>query len=276
MNLLDLAGEPTVKHKADHAVGGRIYAIGTDPCASPRAVTHHILGSHAPDTRDRYPTDIEPRPYHPSGTVGGVADADTIHSTSGRVLTVACAATALIAVTGIVLDGGWRALLSFGGVPIWFAGLVWAIFDKPYVRVTDGGVEISNVLRRVQIPWPAVEDVDLRWGLRLITKVGNYSAWSVPPPPRPKFRVARNTPGQTTLDTGAASLGSDLGPGVRQPNRAARSVVDHWRSLHEAGYLDHPRLESGKPVKQWNWVPLIVLAVLTLLSVTGVLGYQLG
>jgi hypothetical protein len=199
-----------------------------------------------------------------------------MHSTSGRVLTTACIVTALIADVGIVLDGGWQSLLAFGALPLLFAAVVWTLFDRPYVRVTDGGVEICNLLRTVQIPWPAVTDIELRWGLKLITKFGNYTAWSVPPPPRPKFRVGRGPAGGIAAPRGGAYAGENAIPGPRSPNQAARAAMDRWQSLQQGGYLEDPRLEFDAPLKQWNQPQLIVLGILALFSAAGILGYQLG
>ncbi len=199
-----------------------------------------------------------------------------MRSTSGKVLTTACIVTALIADVGIVLDGGWQSLLVFGALPLLFAAVVWTLFDRPYVRVTDGGVEICNLVRTVHIPWPAVTDIELRWGLKLITKFGDYSAWSVPPPPRPKFRIGRGSSGGIAAPRGGVYAGENAVGGPRSPNQAARAAMERWESLQQAGYLKDPRLEFNEPLKQWNRPQLIVLAILVVLSAAGILAYRLG
>lgn len=211
-----------------------------------------------------------------SGTVDAVAEPETLHSISGRVLTVACTVTAVIAVVGIALDGGWQGLLNFGALPLLFAGLVWALFDQPYVRVTDGGVEICNIVRTVEIPWPAVTDIDLQWGLRLVTRLGNVSAWSVPPPSRPRARLSRNLRSGTGQLAGPQPVRPASPQDRRTPSHAAQTVVNRWHTLQQEGHLDDPRLESDRPVKHWNRTQLSVLTVLILLSAAGVLGYRFG
>lgn len=220
---------------------------------------------------------VEKSPLGTSGTVVGVAESETLHSTSGRVLTVACTITALIAVIGIALDSGWPGLLHFGALPLLFAGIVWALFARPYVQVSDGGVEICNIVRTVEVPWPAVTDIDLRWGLRLVTRLGNFSAWSVPPPSRPKARLGRGrNPGGTGQVMSPAATRPPSPSDQRTPSHAAQAVLERWHALQQSGRLDDPRLESEDAIKHWNRAQLIVLAVLIVLSAAGILAYRLG
>lgn len=160
------------------------------------------------------------------------------------------ALTAAVVLWLLVRTGDIGQLFTFGAIPLLFAAAVWAVFDRPYVRVSDGGVEIGNVLRTVRIPWPAVTGVELRWGLRVVTVRGGYTAWSVPPPSRPGL------------------LGSGRGAAAAP---AAQQVVDRWTALKDAGYLDDPRVEADVFVSRWNRPSLIVLATLLVLSVAGLL-----
>lgn len=197
-------------------------------------------------------------------------------------MSIATAVTALIALTGTTLDGGWQSLISFGALPLLFTGVVWVIFGNPYVRVRDDMIEICNVFRTVQLSWQTVEDVELRWGLRLVTTFGSYSAWSVPRPPRPKvtgrsggFGAAGGTAGAHGKTRGHQSAGANTGDG-RSANRATEAVLDRWQSPHQPGSGDSVTSESDRPVKRWNRRQLTVLAILILLSVGGILSYQLG
>lgn len=176
-----------------------------------------------------------------------------MHSTSGQVLASACALTALIALAGMTLDSGWRGLLQFGALPILFAALVWAIYARPYVHVSENGVQLSNVFRTVQVAWSAIEDIELQWGLRVVTKTGNYSAWSVPPPRRSRRY--------------AASVQ------LQPQSRETLAVVNQWQREEPTERPERPLLESEKPVKQWNRTTLIVLGVLILAGAAGIFQY---
>lgn len=71
----------------------------------------------------------------------------------------------------------WTPALLLLGVGGWLA------YGRPEVRVDDEGVTLQNVLRRIVVPWPALVEVDSRYGLRLETTDGNrWGAWAVPAP----------------------------------------------------------------------------------------------
>lgn len=211
-----------------------------------------------------------------------MADTGRIRSTSGWVLSVATAVTALIALTGTTLDGGWLSLVRFGAVPLLFTGVVWVIFGNPYVRVRDDRIEICNVFRTVQLSWQTVQDVELSWGLRLVTTFGSYSAWSVPRPPRPKV-TGRSGGSTATSVTGARrhagnrhhASGANTGDG-RAANRATEAVLGRWQSPQQPDSGNAVLSESDRPIKRWNRTQLIVLGLLILLSVAGILSYQLA
>lgn len=197
-----------------------------------------------------------------------MAQPDEFRSPSGRLLTVAGAAVALGVLALLAATGSWQQLLGFGALPLFFAALIWATFDRPCVRVSDSGIEVRNVFRTVEVPWPAVIDIDLRWGLRLITRLGTCSAWSVPAPARPGYFALRR--GQAPARPGSVDTSA------RRPAAAAQAVVERWTALRQAGYLDDPRLESDRLAVRWNRQELVVLAVLGFLSVVGIVGYQLS
>ena len=62
------------------------------------------------------------------------------------------------------------------------AWLVWLANWRPRVVVDDDGVTLHNIFRTVHVPWSAVVEVHSRYGLRVDTPYGSYSAWAVPAP----------------------------------------------------------------------------------------------
>lgn len=203
-------------------------------------------------------------------------ETEDFRSTSGRVLTIASTVIAIAVIVAIALSDGWNGLLHFGAIPLLFAALVWAIFGRPFLRVSDGGVEIGNVLRLIHVPWPAVTELDRRWGLRVVTAFGKYTAWSVPAPKRPSFgstfvggtRVMEQKASQSAaslLDNGARDA-----PKGRTESKAAIAVAARWEKLKSAGHLDSPRLDAAKPTYRWNTDVIVVCAVLIILAAIGV------
>jgi hypothetical protein len=145
-------------------------------------------------------------------------------------------AASALGVASAALDGV-EALLTYGG-PILLFGLVgWAAFWRPHVEVSDGGVTVVNTLRTIRVPWPAIEDVDGRYGLRLRTAYGTVTAWAA-----------------------GAPAGRQRARG--EDSAMAQTVSGRLAELRDAGYLDDPRLERPAPDTTWHLevvVPLVLL-----------------
>lgn len=94
---------------------------------------------------------------------------------------VALAGTLTGALTGTPAGGDAAQVLA--GWPLLvpaYAG--WWLFRYPYVAVDDDGVTLRNPVRTIQVPWPALVDVDTRFALTLVTPQGRWSAWAAPAP----------------------------------------------------------------------------------------------
>ena len=149
---------------------------------------------------------------------------ETMRPRSSRLIAgavVACCVVASIAVasSGTGLVPVVRTLAVSGLV----TALVWAVYWRPEVEVSDGGVRIVNPWRTVHVPWPAIDEVNHRWSLSVRTVDGRtVSAFAAP---------ARGM--------------SERGPGVA--DLAARTITERREELRAAGYLDDVRLE-GAPV----------------------------
>ena len=144
---------------------------------------------------------------------------------------------------GSAATGGVTTVLDYAAPMALFGVLGWAAFWQPYVEVSDGGVTVANTLRTLQVPWPAIESVDGRYGLRMQTAYGRVTAWAAS---APKGRER------------ARELQSE----------AALVVTGRLEELRAAGHLDDVRLERPAPVTVWHQRLLIVLGVLVLATVT--------
>ena len=153
-------------------------------------------------------------------------------------VTVAVAALVLTATEGL------EAVLRYAAPLALFALLGWAAFWQPYVEVTDGGVEIANTLRTVEVPWPAVEEVEGRYGLRLRTAYGPVTAWAA-----------------------SAPSGRDRAAG--RPGLVAAAVTERLEELRAEGFLDDRRIERPRPRTRWHVAVLAAAGVLLALSVAG-------
>ncbi len=150
----------------------------------------------------------------------------------------------LAAVAGLLslAVGGAGAALRLGAPVVLFGVLGWAAFWDPYVEVADGGVTIANTLRTIVVPWPAVEEVEGRYGLRLRTAYGGFTAWAAHAP-----------------------AGRQRARGLE--NESARLVRERLEALRHAGHLDNPRLERPEAQVTWHRARIALGVVLALATV---------
>ncbi len=151
-------------------------------------------------------------------------------------------AVSLLALGTAVWDGR-DAVLQYAGIAVLFGLLGWAAFWQPHVEVSDGGVKLANTLRTIEVPWPAVQGVEGRYGLRLRTAYGAFVAWGADAP-----------------------FGRKRAAGIQ--SEAARAVSDRLEVLRAAGFLSDPVLERAQPRTVWHVALIAAVAVLVLLSAT--------
>ena len=188
--------------------------------------------------------------------------------TFGRVLTVAIAVICVLAGVVSATDGG---LSDLARVLPWLAlvaGACWAVFWRPRVEVSDGGVRIVNVTRTIDVPWPAVRNIETKWALKLVTAYGSFTAWAAPAsgrgPARRAARIENNLLSRArmtnTLRADTPSLDGAAGD-------AADIIRDRWVKLREAGHLDNPILEHENVPVRWHLEALATGAALVVLGV---------
>jgi hypothetical protein len=198
---------------------------------------------------------------------GPVNQTVVFQSRSGRVLTIGAGLLAVVgAVVSVAQDPaqGLRALPAFALVAV----AVWAVFGRPAVLVSDGGIEVRNVLRTIELPWPSIERIDTKYALTLYTAYGVYAAWAAPAPSRSRALAA--APGDTRHLPESWYAGGGVRPGdlVGTPSGdAAAYIRRRWEELRDAGHLDAPRLERDRPRVHWHAVPAAGVAVLVALAV---------
>ncbi|MFB9777255.1 PH domain-containing protein [Brevibacterium otitidis] len=140
------------------------------------------------------------------------------------------------------------------GIPLFGAAVVWALYWQPRVTISPAGLEFVNILRTTPIPWPAVADFDLRYGLAVRTRWDTHeSAWAMP------RAMKRAVPGpRWPAGTSAAAQARDAA------NPLIIAVVDYHAELERQGFLSDPVLEDAAPQHRWN------TGVISVLLLTGV------
>ena len=192
---------------------------------------------------------------------------ETFRPAFGRVLAgalIIICALAGLSVIGAGADAMWQvwpwlALVGFGA---------WALYWRPEVRVSAGGVQVVNVFRTFDVPWPAIDDIDTKWALTLVTSLGRVRAWAAPAPGRQVLR--RSQPDDLRL--GGAAKGDILRPSdlpQTESGAAALVVRQRWLRIREAGFLADPRVEQDRMPVHWHVETIVGFAVLTVAVVYG-------
>ncbi|MDN5805021.1 MAG: hypothetical protein L0H26_10640, partial [Microlunatus sp.] len=118
------------------------------------------------------------------------------------------AAICVIFLLAILIDGG----VSGPGQVLWplaWLMVVWVVFLRPCIRLTQKGVSVENLVRDVHFGWPAVDLIEQRWNLKLYDEHGKgYGSWAITAQ-RPR-RAPRRPTGSGLGALGA--LGSGIGP----------------------------------------------------------------
>jgi len=142
---------------------------------------------------------------------------------------------------------------------------VWALFGRPAVLVTPGGVEIRNVLRTIELPWPSIQRVETKYALTLYTAYGAYAAWAAPAPSRAQTLNATSVDFERT--PGAVYRGVRPGDLTHTASgQAALYIRRTWDALRDEGMLDRPRLERDRPRVHWHTTTIAVVLALGVLS----------
>ena len=196
------------------------------------------------------------------------SDSKTLRPRFGRVLVVLAGGLAVVALASLAV-GGVLDVVRFGAIAILGAYVVWLLFWSPSVTIAPSGVIIRNILREHEVTWPAIQRVDTKYALELITTAGKITAWSAPAPGRhATFRVA--TPELSGLPESTYAGEHSIRPGDipnSESGLAALYVRRFWEQLRDAGYLDKGVVEGTGVRTRWLRPQAIALIVLTVIAV---------
>lgn len=178
-------------------------------------------------------------------------------------VTAALCAAGLVS---LVVQGGLAALATFGPWLALIAGGAWALFWRPEVVVSDGGVRLVNVTRTIDVAWPAITAIEMHFALQIETASGRFSAWAAPARSRGAGRRAALAQ-RGALRTKAGVAAVTAVERTSNPASAAAGMVEtRWEELRRAGHLDNPRLEHQRPPVRWHVGTLVGASVLLALG----------
>lgn len=192
----------------------------------------------------------------------------TLRPRFGIVLTVAVWAICLtVLITAGIDRGAAEALRYIPGVVL--AGYAcWMAYWAPAISIDPSGVSLRNIIRTRRVTWPAIQRIDTKYALTLVTAERKYSAWSAPAPSRFTMMNARRQDlGSLPESTYGPGYSVGLGDLPKSDSGvAAYHVRIRWEELRDAGHLDLGVVEGSGIVTTWHRKELIALAVLVALT----------
>lgn len=179
-------------------------------------------------------------------------------STYGRWLTGGAALAAVIALVSVLAADGVSESLQLVPLMALVVLVVWALFWRPAVVVSDGEVVVRNVLATVRIPWPAYRGVTVKYSLVVHTTGADVTAWAAPRSSGTAQRMRRRRPTEGPLGPGRHNANAD---------RVADAIVERQAALKDAGFLKDAEAAVAAgvvPQRRWHWAlvgGVLVLAV---------------
>lgn len=225
-------------------------------------------------------------------------ESKTLRARFGLVLTVLVWCVCAAALVTMVVTGRWLDLARFGLVAGLAAYVMWLLFWSPSVTISPRGVEVRNLLRVHDVSWPAIQNIDTKYALTLITASRKVVAWAAPAPSR--YATMRAT-GQSALAHREMSVQGGFTAGdalVDRPNErvrrgdlqglpastfydgsirpsdiptsdsglAALYVRRYWEELRDAGHLSSGAIEGTGVKTRWLRREAAVLVALAIVA----------
>lgn len=179
-----------------------------------------------------------------------------IPSRNGRILAIVLSGVVLLGlITNLFagLAGPWMASISASSLILY---LLWLMFWEPHIKVSQEGLELVNIFRVHQIPWPAVVRIDTRWALEIFTENVRYSAWSAPAPGRHTGLLASKDQGEHLPES--TYLAGTVRPGDLVNSESGSAAATIRRMWEERKDL----VSNLKEETKWQWGKLLTLLLL--------------
>ena len=184
-----------------------------------------------------------------------MSDPVTFRSRGGVILAASALVVSGAALIWLGITDGVAGLARWSWPLLAMGWLVWLLYIRPKVVITEAFVEIVNPLRTHRVPWGDVSTVDSRYALTITTNSGTVlRAWAAPAPgarqalSTRREEVAR-TPGDEDTRRPSDAEGTTSGDATTLVRRALESY-------RRNGGASRP----GGTDSSWAW-PLLVVTV---------------
>jgi hypothetical protein len=174
-------------------------------------------------------------------------------------------AIAAIAVVDLAVESGlglaarWAPTAALAGVA------AWAVFWSPSVEVCEDGPRVRNVLTTWIVPWAAIQLIDTKYSLTLVTAERKIIAFAAPASGRLQVRRAVRSD-VAHLPESTYGPGRSVRPGDLPSSPSGQIAIvlrERWQAVRDAGGL----AEAAVPVRLWHTPTLGILAALAAAAV---------
>jgi Bacterial PH domain len=195
------------------------------------------------------------------------AGRDVYRSAGAVVLWWVWAVLAAAGLVDLAVQGRDHVSLVAAALTVTITGIVYACAQRPRVVADAGGITVLNPLRDYQVPWGAVDRVDILGALRVHCTVPEGAAkgrvvlsWAVQASPRAVMRERAKV--QRAARRGTTPAGYGHYPSqvqdvlARTPGeQTAHLLADRLQRERAAGAA------GGQPHVQWAWLSIAAMAV---------------
>lgn len=197
---------------------------------------------------------------------------EIVNSRFNRVLAIGIwAISAVIAVSLFFVDRPSQLAYL---VPLAFLNLlVWEGLWRPLLTITDGGVEVINPFRSIEVPWNALVNVDTKFALTLFTPGRRFEVWVAPSPGR-SFGYRSAAMADREIRRSSPHSSSTVRPGdlVTSESGAAASLVrSRWELLQTSGLIEAGIAHDVAVTVRWHWTAIFALLALLAASIPALL-----
>lgn len=192
------------------------------------------------------------------------------HSRFNQVVAIIIWVLCLAAAVAVVVAGFKSAGEYLPSVAL-FAFIGWAGLWRPAIEVNDSAVTLVNVLSTVEIPWPAIIQIDTRYALTVVTPKHKFPATAAPAPGRLTTVFSRKEVGRANSQLGGDGRirPSDL-PNT-DSGAAALLIRNQWERLQKEDRIEIGVADATPVIRTWHSFTIIAGSLLAVLAILGLL-----
>ena len=163
-----------------------------------------------------------------------------LYSRFGRGLAILVAVLMTFAVGVVAVSEGLPAAVAALPFAITVCWVTLLLFWFPELEVNENGVTIRNVWSEYAVPWAAIQRIDTKYALTLITQQRTITVWSAPAPGRHSVFNASREQGRHLPES--TYLADTIRPGdlpQSESGSAAAIIRREWERRRDAGEMSN-------------------------------------